>query len=387
VPRLNLLFPILLFTTSTAFAQNTSVRQILQKVSERYSQATLYELSVHIQDDVSLNARIGNESWQEKLYVSNSGKFRVESDYQGQPELMVSDGENTWKSLPAQKIWSHQSSAAKIGVTGEEEDDFHADLFSTAYDSFVKRYILWVRFADQGKLVRETRVKVASRKYDCYELHFVSGKSTKEMFVDKDSFLVVRLVETFPPRQVSGGSILERMTLEMVDFSTDVPASVFAFAPPPNGREVNSLLLPGERDLSLAGQKAVDFALPDSHGSQVRLADLKGKIVLLDFWATWCPPCRAELPVVAKLSNRFADRGLVVLGINDEGKNMAQRYLDEHHQDLAVLLDADGKVHRAYRCTAIPEIVIIDRGGTVVAHLVGGQSEDVLITALKQAGL
>ncbi len=139
--------------------------------------------------------------------------------------------------------------------------------------------------------------------------------------------------------------------------------------------------------MSWAGRQAADFSLKTVDRAPVHLADLRGKIVLLDFWATWCPPCRHELPTIEALSRKYKDRNVVVFGVNDEEVQTAKRFLDKNHPDLATLHDAQGKVHRLYGCYSIPTVLIIDAAGKVVAHFVGERPESDLVAALKQAGM
>src|SRR2546426_11182557 len=112
-----------------------------------------------------------------------------------------------------------------------------------------------------------------------------------------------------------------------------------------------------------------------------------GKVVLLDFWATWCGPCREELTSIEKLNKDLKGKGLVILGINDEDTGTAKSFLKKNEYTLETLMDSKREVHRMYGVRAIPTVVVIDSRGVVAAHFVGTRSEEQLRAALQAAGL
>jgi thiol-disulfide isomerase/thioredoxin len=119
-------------------------------------------------------------------------------------------------------------------------------------------------------------------------------------------------------------------------------------------------------------------------GEAIRLSDLRGSVVVLDFWATWCGPCRQELPIVEKLRTEFAGK-VQFLGINDEDKGTVAGFLKKYAYELSVLMDGRRDVHRQYGISGIPTVIIIDRGGVIRQHYVGGPSEEALRKAIKAA--
>jgi len=119
------------------------------------------------------------------------------------------------------------------------------------------------------------------------------------------------------------------------------------------------------------GQPAPYFILSDLDGREISLEKYKGKIVLLDFWATWCAPCRMTMPVVEKLLKEYSD-DMVLLAVNmQESKGIIKDYVFEHALSSQVLLDEEGTVSAIYGAYAIPMQFLIDRSG-IVRHIQTG---------------
>jgi thiol-disulfide isomerase/thioredoxin len=127
---------------------------------------------------------------------------------------------------------------------------------------------------------------------------------------------------------------------------------------------------------ALAGKPAPEFALSTldtGSGSQrIALSDLKGKAVLLDFWATWCGPCNAQSPILDGLSRRMKDRGLVVVGVNtSDTPQAALSWAQSHRISYPIVLDEDNSIARSYGVGNLPTLVILAKDGTVHAVRVG----------------
>ena len=119
---------------------------------------------------------------------------------------------------------------------------------------------------------------------------------------------------------------------------------------------------------SIVGKPAPEFAAATLNGSAlVRLRELRGRPVLLDFWATWCAPCRDQMPGLAKLYRDAKDKGLVLIGVNDdETPEQAAAYLREHQYDWPTVYDhKDGALQRDFKVFGIPTLVLIDKDGIV----------------------
>jgi peroxiredoxin len=116
----------------------------------------------------------------------------------------------------------------------------------------------------------------------------------------------------------------------------------------------------------MEGQKAPDFALKSSTGENLRLSEYRGDVVMINFWATWCGPCRQEMPLLDELYNRYQRVGFNLLGVNiDDDSRRAMQMAEELGIDFPVLFDASKEVSRLYEVEAMPVTVLVDREGTV----------------------
>ncbi|TVS14686.1 MAG: TlpA family protein disulfide reductase [Gammaproteobacteria bacterium] len=114
------------------------------------------------------------------------------------------------------------------------------------------------------------------------------------------------------------------------------------------------------------GSPAPDFTLESRSGGTVALSDLKGEVVLLNFWATWCPPCRQEMPLLDQIYGRYEALGFTLLGVNvEQDSNLADRFLADVPVSFPILLDPQEQVSKLYQVPAMPTTVIIDRQGIV----------------------
>jgi cytochrome c biogenesis protein CcmG, thiol:disulfide interchange protein DsbE len=142
-----------------------------------------------------------------------------------------------------------------------------------------------------------------------------------------------------------------------------------------------------------AGEPAPAFAAPLLGGDTLSLADLRGQTVVLNIWATWCPPCREEMPALEQLHQQYAADGLQVVGVSIDSRAAAtevRRFLDDNAISFTILHDADERVTRAFRTAGVPETFLIDREGRVVKRWIGKidpQSEEIQRLVRETLGL
>ena len=135
------------------------------------------------------------------------------------------------------------------------------------------------------------------------------------------------------------------------------------------------------------GRQRADFTLTDLQGKSWTLSELRGRVVLVNFWATWCQPCRKEMPDLEDLYNRFKGEGLVVLGISDDDAAKVRPFIAEHAVTYPILLDPDRKVNDLFKVEGIPKTFIYDRSGKLVAQSIDMRTQKQFLGMLAEAGL
>lgn len=136
-----------------------------------------------------------------------------------------------------------------------------------------------------------------------------------------------------------------------------------------------------------AQRQKADFSLTDLQGKIWHLEELRGKVVLVNFWATWCPPCRKEMPDLQALYDKYKDSGFVVLAISDEEAAKVTPFLAERKITYPVLFDPERKVNDAFLVRGIPKSFVYDREGKLVAQSIDMRTRSQFQAMLAQAGL
>ena len=121
------------------------------------------------------------------------------------------------------------------------------------------------------------------------------------------------------------------------------------------------------------GEPLADFTFPDMDGRPVQLAALRGKVVFINVWTTWCPPCIEEMPTIQRLHEQLNPKGLVVLAINMDalGRQTVEPFLSKRRLTFPILLDPESQTERLYRTAGIPESFIVDKAGLLVEKIIG----------------
>jgi peroxiredoxin len=136
-------------------------------------------------------------------------------------------------------------------------------------------------------------------------------------------------------------------------------------------------------DMVVSGRDAPDFALEALDGSTVRLSDLAGQVRLIDFWATWCVPCREEIPMFMELLENYGPQGFTILAISDENSSIVRDFVESNAIPYPNLIDS-GEVSEKYGVLALPSAFLVDREGKIVESFMGPKPRKVLEAKIRE---
>jgi peroxiredoxin len=247
-----------------------------------------------------------------------------------------------------------------------------------------------------SRVVGEEEIQMGGRSIRCTVIESTPAatqspdllKGPDTLWVDPDRALVLKSVHR-TEGQLDGTKTTTRMELTFDEILVDEapPDELFAFEAPAGAKEVEDFTTGGATRTDLSGKAAPDFRLADLDGRPHRLENYRGKVVVLDFWASWCAPCRKELPAIEKLHLQYGSKDLVILAVNSESHKVASSFIKKYGYTFTVLTDVEGSVFDDYAVSSIPVTIVVDKEGLISAHFIGYQGEEELLAAIRRAGM
>ena len=365
----------------SALAADLKPDELVRTVSQVYEALESFHFELTITTELTEGPQKG-ETYSSPVVIamSDTGQVRAEINDPDASLHAIFDGETTWLHVPQLNQYSRRSAEelpVGMGPTSIATD------FGTQYASLVERVENATIVGHETLGDRECVVMEVTYPDDLEARESPEGPIT--LWIDKQRHIVLkeRFRTQMPIAPTQSVPILRTMEITNARINEALPDSLFAFVAPDGALEVQPQDL---FEQSFVGQPAPDFTLTGIDGEEVALSSLRGSVVLLDFWASWCGPCRIELPTVQKLHETFPD-DLVVLGINNEEPGIARAFASETGITFRTLSDVSNKMAASYDVQAIPTVFVIDREGQIVEHYVGVRSEEDLLDALRRAGI
>lgn len=355
----------------TAGQGQPDARLRLEHVAQTYRRL----VAGHFRGQTTVTAaglQVGEAPTPQRFSVSFAAGGRVRQDALGPAGvLIVSNGHTTW-------IHRADYQQYKELPTGGAFQLAQVDNLRLASERLVAAAVLGEETLEIGE--RRFRCTVLDAEY-ADDPSASSHRRRVRYWVDVEAPVVrqerARLVS------VRGGEERESVATTVyseVEIDPLFPDDHFTFVPGPRDVRVTEFANPEQADLT--GQMAPLFELTALDGRATSLESLRGNVVILDFWATWCTPCIVEMPTLERLHTELRGRGVIVLGVNNEAPALARRFLTRHGVTFDTLTDPRGAVARLYGVRGIPVGVIIDRGGRVRAHFPGLRDERAWRVAL-----
>ena len=394
--RMTALAALLLLCAGPALAADAPPdgRALFDRVVDTYRHLDRY----HFEGTVSLRVTAGGnqQSFDIPMVVAHAkpGHERIEMKHPTMGMLVVDDGAHL-------TTWVAQTNRYLVKDAPPAPPDSLPAMAPAG--SPIGRWFNIEANLKEARVVRAEKVMVGGTPVDCWVVEStadpvaaMNGDSTASVtstvWVDKQRTLVMRdSTHVHSEHSPAGGPLEMTQTIVLTHASAGapVPDSLFTFRPPAGSQAGDANELMGKPKMpDLTGQTAAAFTLKDLLGRSRSLAAYRGKVVLLDFWATWCGPCRIELPRVEKLAKEYKLKGLVTFLVNvGESADRVKPFLAQNHYTQTVLLDPEMTVAAQYKADAIPTLVVIGKTGKVVAYFTGVREEQDLRDALKKAGL
>lgn len=371
-------------------ADTAGARTLLRRVSSHYRSASSYLFEGQVDIRMTMTGREAKVEIPFTLAAMKPARMRTEMVSSAISMVAVCDGQHVYNYMPRLNQYTRRDASALAAI-----GDSLGLAQALATGTPLERPVSLATGLREARFLGTQTMRVGDRSVRCQVVEaqygVVPGRhlaiSPNRVWIDVARRLVVRdSVQTLSVA-ASGDTVT---TEQVTTFHRSVvdemlPESLFTFRPPAGAELVDQ---PHEAPSPLVGKAAEQFTLVDLAGYPRTLSTLRGKVVLLDFWATWCAPCRREMPNIAKLHRELESKGLAVVAVNvAEKPEVVSAFMTKNAYDLTVLLDPDGKVASLYGANALPTLVVIDREGNVASHLIGLRSESEVRTHLKKLGI
>jgi len=360
---------------------------LLSEISQRYTNAESYHVEA-VEESTSSNDLQRN--WEKKLLtaiVMPGGRYRYDGRSGFGSAVLISDGTTRWDYHIDENLYTQRPASA---TDSERHRILSQEEFATeTAKELVDRVGHFAGRLKSATLLPDETVSLGGRIIECYVVRVGDDdfktkrryvKQEQTIWIDKASKVVRRTLSRAQTYMILPGSHAQiPMSQEtttiypVVELDQDEPASSFSFAAPPGAKLTAAFPNPFSKTaveaLDLVGKPAPELRLKSSEGRVTTLSSLRGKPVFIEFWATWCEPCVALMPDLAKLYSETQEKGLVWISIdNDEDPSTAATFMSQEHLIWPNYHDEDGSLGEAFHREGIPLGVLIDAAGKITFY-------------------
>lgn len=377
--------------------ESITAAQVLTKVSEFYKNLKNYSLEGMVIREKQSEGTYERREFPFMKSAGGIGENRLEA---GWPRKRVIYGTQAQE----EKGWLYNSRTRQY-ATGKPEEisSLMEELPGFSELSLVKGYARDYNRIDEvaaePHLLEDELLEWEGGKTACYVVEFLDNKLPsrqgflewlpQRVWVDKSSYAILKETrrmrfKSAPEELLTEGTETTRLT--RLQLNPTFEGSQFSFVPPDGAQDFLDASGASYGFALRPGGEAPDFKLKTVEGKEYSLKKLRGKVILLDFWASWCRPCRIEMPTIEKLYQNYKEKGFLVLGINDEKIDIIRSFGKENSVSFPLLVD-DAMVMSDYGIQAIPTLMLVDQEGKISWQHQGTSGEGMLRQALAKVGL
>jgi len=354
---------------------------VLDQIREAYDALTAAEFNGQVQ------AKVEIEGQKQTMQHQFSSAYQAPNRYRHELEdglLIGCTGEKTYVfQKSANAFFQQQAPDGKVAIRDLASPI--PQLLQTQNPSLLFAIItdpIGGVIENMKEIVKISDVRIEDKSYPALALTPEDGQTKITLLIDPQTHLLRRLAIEITPDMLKGSktpnglrSVQAQIDYTAVRQQASFDGGHFDWTPPKGAKD-----LAAEKERAsaekLVGKPAPDFTLDTLDGESVSLSDLKGQVVVLDFWATWCPPCVKSLPELEQIHQQSAGQSVKVFAVNlQENETRVRSFLQSRGLSLPILMDSEGEVAQKYSIHAIPQTVIIGKNGEVQKVFVGASPE------------
>ena len=369
---------------------------LLHEVAQQYANPTQY----HIEsvEESEFKGEL-SDSWNKQyrtLARDSETRYRFEFKAPYQWTTVISDGTSKWAAQPWRAEYTKSAATElqsdKKGDTDTESTSEPAPEQVTIRlaQGLLKSLSKLDQHIKQAEILPSETIEVGGQRITCAVVRVVPETKSSRKYTSETTYWIEQQHKTVRKvRHVTQGELMpnepgQQQTSDsttlytVVELGTPVAASLFQFNPLPNARLVDTLTS-NFMDAGLTGRPAPPLKLKTLDGNDMDLASFRGKPVLVDFWASWCAPCKEQMPMLARLYGELKDKGLVLIGVTkDEEPDKAREFLAKNHYEWPNAQDdKDGHTSEAWSAEGIPKLALVDKEGKIAFYRAGyGTNEE-----------